>query len=236
MRVLVVDDDPAFRSYVQLVLGDAVTCVEAIDTEDARKHLEQEDAPPCDAILLDVRLPRETGWEFVADLRKRGVRLPVILISALDSAEERIRGLHLGADDYLTKGVAPEELLERLQAVVRRYAAMGSIVFADIRMDRRKRAVWIRDEPTKLSSREFDVLSVLLQRPGKVVTRAELLREVWNITIPPGTNVVDVHMARLRRRIARSEGATIEAVRQQGYRLVRRRGAEEKEKKEEATS
>jgi DNA-binding response OmpR family regulator len=143
----------------------------------------------------------------------------VIFVTARDSVEERVKGLSLGADDYIIKPFAFDELQARIAAVLRRRSALQTVEYADLRIDLVRRSVWRAGRPIDLSPREFDVLRFLLSRSGRVVSRADLLREVWRISFDPGTNVVDVHIARLRRKLERQGPALLHTVRGEGYML-----------------
>jgi two-component system copper resistance phosphate regulon response regulator CusR len=220
MRVLVVDDDPKLRSYVSAGLRESgMQCEAAADAREALEILDRTRAEPFDVILLDVMMPGRDGWELLHDLREAGRETPVMFVTARDAVEERVKGLQLGADDYIIKPFAFDELLARIQAVVRRRQAMGPVEYSDLRIDLARRAVWRSGKPIDLSPREFDLLRVLLARRERVVSRPELLHEVWGIDFDPGTNVVDVHVARLRRKLERQGPPLVRTVRGEGYML-----------------
>ncbi len=221
MRLFVVDDDPKFRAYVSAGLEQSGNeCETAPDGGAALERLSQPGLPGFDMILLDVMMPVKNGWEFLHEIRERGRETPVIFVTARDSVEERVKGLRLGADDYIIKPFAFEELLARIDSVVRRRKSLGPIEHGDLRLDLAHRSVQRGGHKVDLSPREFDLLRVLLTQPEHVFTRAQLLHEVWGIDFDPGTNVVDVHVARLRRKLEHTGGSVIQTSRGEGYRIA----------------
>jgi DNA-binding response OmpR family regulator len=220
MRILIVDDDPKLRSYVCAGLAQSgIEGVAAADGESALSVL-QSDARGFDMILLDVMMPALSGWELLHDLRERGRETPVIFVTARDSVEERVRGLRLGADDYVIKPFAFQELLARIEVVLRRRKQLPPIQVADLRLDLARRSARRGEQPIELSPREFDLLLALSRAEGRVLSRAELLREVWGIDSEPSTNLVDVHIGRLRRKLDAHGAPLIQTVRGEGYRLA----------------
>lgn len=220
MRILIVDDDPKLRSYVSAGLAQSgIEGVTAPDGESALSVL-QADARGFDMILLDVMMPALSGWELLHDLRERGRETPVIFVTARDSVEERVRGLRLGADDYVIKPFAFQELLARIEVVLRRRKQLPPIQVADLRLDLARRSARRGEQPIELSPREFDLLLALARAEGRVLSRGELLREVWGIDSEPSTNLVDVHIGRLRRKLDAHGTPLIQTVRGEGYRLA----------------
>jgi two-component system copper resistance phosphate regulon response regulator CusR len=220
MRILIVDDDPKLRSYVCAGLQQAgIEGVPAPDGESALRVL-QEDTRGFDLILLDVMMPALSGWELLHDLRERGRETPVIFVTARDSVEERVRGLRLGADDYVIKPFAFQELLARIEVVLRRRKQLPPIAVADLRLDLARRNARRGEHSIDLSPREFDLLLALARAEGEVLSRAELLRQVWGIESEPSTNLVDVHIGRLRRKLDAHGPPLIQTVRGEGYRLA----------------
>jgi DNA-binding response OmpR family regulator len=221
MRCLVVDDDPKFRSYISSGLQQSgIECRTASDGAAALEVLESPGEAPFDLILLDVMMPVKSGWELLHDLREKGRETPVIFVTARDAVEERVRGLKLGADDYIIKPFAFEELLARIDAVIRRRQSLPPLRLGELELDLGRRLARLGGNTIELSPREFDVLRWLVQHPERVVSRAELLREVWGIDFDPETNVVDVHVARLRRKLDAPGRALIQTVRGEGYRIA----------------
>ncbi len=218
MRCLVVDDDPKFRSYVSSGLEQwGIACQTAPDGAAALEVLDQVGEGAFDLILLDVMMPVKTGWELLHDLRERGRETPVIFITARDTVEERVKGLKLGADDYIIKPFAFEELLARIDAVIRRRQSLPPLEYADLQLDLGRRLALRGGKKIELSPREFDVLRWLVMHHDRVVSRTELLHEVWGIDFDPETNVVDVHVARLRKKIDKHGRPLIQTVRGEGY-------------------
>ena len=220
MRILIVDDDPKLRSYVCAGLGQSgIESVPAPDGETALAVL-AEDTRGFDLILLDVMMPAISGWDLLLDLRQRGRETPVIFVTARDSVEERVRGLRLGADDYIIKPFAFQELLARIEVVIRRRKALPPVEVGDLRLDLARRNARRGEHSIDLSPREFDLLLALARAEGEVQTRTELLREVWGIEGEPSTNLVDVHIGRLRRKLDAVGTPLIQTVRGEGYRLA----------------
>jgi DNA-binding response OmpR family regulator len=218
VRVLAVDDDPRLRETVRRGLEAAGhACTTAADGEGARQALQQ---GPFDVILLDVMMPEEDGWQWLDALRATGNSTPVIFVTARDAVSERVRGLEAGADDYLIKPFAFDELLARMAAVVRRHGASQSLVRGPLVLHPTTRLVELDGQRLELSPREFELLLALARARGHVVARPQLLREVWGIDFDPGTNTVDVHVARLRRRLGPRGAALLRTVVGEGYRLV----------------
>jgi len=220
MRVLVVDDDPGFLRYATLALDEArIEYVAVPDARAAWETLEKHSAGHFDVILLDVEMPGIDGWDFLKELRARDIQVPVIFVTGHDAVEQRIKGLRLGADDYIIKPFEFEELVARLEAVLRRHAS-AQIEVGDLKLDLAHRRLERAGEEIDLSPREFELLLALALARGRVLSRKELLREVWRLEFEPGTNVLDVHMTRLRKKLGHRGGSPIETVRGQGYRLV----------------
>jgi two-component system OmpR family response regulator len=221
MRVLVVDDDPDFRSYVLAGLKRAgIESEGASDGLMAKELLDRVGVEPFDLILMDVKMPGQSGWDLLLEMRELGRETPVIFLSGLDSVEERVKGLRLGADDYVAKEFDFDELVARIGAVIRRRRSLAPIEYADLKLDLSKRTAWRGGQQIVLSPREFDLLRTLVSRAGQVVKRSDLLREVWSLDIDPQTNVVDVHVARLRRKLDGHGVPLIQTVRGEGYRIA----------------
>jgi len=179
-----------------------------------------------DLLLLDLTLARssraphsESGWAVLEEQQAAGSPIPTIILSGSEGIEERVRGLELGADDYIVKPVTGRELLARVRAVSRRYDGARRFGIHDLRVDVVRRTIMRAGEEVHLSPREFDVLLALASAKGRPVTRSELLEEVWGIDFDPETNVVEVQIARLRRKLGRSAPTLIHTVPGQGYRL-----------------
>ncbi|MDF1799526.1 MAG: response regulator transcription factor [Planctomycetota bacterium] len=221
MRVLIIDDDPAFRELSAVALDAAGYQMESADNASSGLELLQSHpAGHFDAVLLDVQMPGASGWDLLFKIREAGNEVPVLFISGLADVEDRVKGLRLGADDYLTKPVEYEELIARIESVVRRRLALPTIEFGVLSFDPVRRVVKYSGKVVDLSPREYDLLLYLAQAGGEVVSRKSLLEDVWNMPFDPGTNVVNVHINRLRRKLDRCGPPVIETVRGEGYRAV----------------
>jgi DNA-binding response OmpR family regulator len=220
LRVLIVDDDAAFRRWSSLALSEAGVEDVAVPTvTEAREALEKAKDRPFDVILLDVELPGTKGFEFLEQLRAEGNQIPVVFSTVHETLEERVHGLDLGADDYLVKPVEFSELVARLRAVLRRSLRTRKMKLGDFVLDLDARRVEREGRPIFLSPREFDLLWVLIQARGRPVSREELLRRMWGGIVYGQSNVVEVHVSRLRRKLERAGGPTIETVHGSGYRV-----------------
>jgi two-component system copper resistance phosphate regulon response regulator CusR len=219
MHILIVDDDAELRAHIRNGLAErGIHCSEAVDGEQALRALAERKSG-FDLILLDVMLPARSGWDLLQAIRSAGHETPVIFVSALDAVEERVKGLQLGADDYVVKPFALDELVARIETVLRRYAALVPVGMGDIKLDIARRRVTVAGNLVEVSPREFDLLLALVRAQGGVLSRADLLRDVWGIEHEPGTNLVDVHVGRLRKRLEPYAPGAIRTVRGQGYRL-----------------
>jgi two-component system alkaline phosphatase synthesis response regulator PhoP len=202
-RLLLVEDEPG----LVLTLTDRLTregyAVES--TGDGESALERATAEGFDLILLDVMLPRLGGFDVLRDLRKRNIETPVIMLTARGQVVDKVVGLKLGADDYVTKPFEMVELLARIEAKLRRaplvpHPAEGH-QFGDVRVDFRRAEVTKGGAPLELSAREFQLLRYFIEHRGATLTREELLNEVWGYNAMPSTRTVDVHVAWLRQKI-----------------------------------
>jgi len=202
-RLLIIEDEPG----IVLTLSDRLTregyAVES--SGDGESGLERATREPFDLILLDVMLPRLGGFDVMRELRKRGIETPVIMLTARGQVVDKVVGLKLGADDYVTKPFEMVELLARIEAKLRRqpvaiHPAEGH-QFGDIRMDFRKAEITKAGAPLDLSAREFQLLRYFVEHRGATLSREELLNEVWGYNSMPSTRTVDVHVAWLRQKI-----------------------------------
>ena len=217
-RVLVVEDDAEVSaSLCALLSGDGYAPVVARSVAEARAA----NAPEFDVVLLDWRLPDGEGIDFLKELRKTS-DVPVLMVTARVEVIDRVLGLEIGADDYVTKPVEPRELLARVKARLRGRAkeapAPRVVELHEIRVDLYAREVTFRSEPVSFTKMELSLLVFLMQNPGRVFSREELLNQVWGFERSPTTRTVDTHVAVLRSKL-RPE--LFESVRGIGYRLVR---------------
>jgi two-component system OmpR family response regulator len=220
MRVLVVEDDLKMASLLRRGLrADGMAADVAIKGEDA---IWMAGSTEYDAIVLDVMLPGLDGLQVCAKLREQGVWAPVLLLTARDAIEDRVRGLDTGADDYLTKPFSFDELFARLRALVRRgpieHAAILQV--GDLCLDPASKRVWRGEVDISLSAKEHALLETFMRRPGQVLDRFQLLEHAWDYDYENRSNIIDVYVRHLREKIDRPFGAdTIETVRGAGYRL-----------------
>jgi two-component system response regulator MprA len=222
MRILVVDDERAVRESIRRALELEGYEVElAADGEEALDRLASE-APDPDALVLDVLMPRVDGLEVCRRLRRAGNRLPVLMLTARVEVENRVEGLDAGADDYVTKPFALEELLARLRALLRR-TADGSgepLRFEDLELDPRTREVSRGGEPIELTRTEFALLELFLLNPRQVLTRSLIFERVWGYDFGASSNSLDVYIGYLRRKTeAGGKPRLIQTVRGVGYAL-----------------
>ena len=172
-------------------------------------------------VILDIRLPGIDGFDVARLVRSRS-DVPILMLTARDEEPDRVAGLELGADDYLTKPFSPRELVARMKAVLRRTdgrRAEDVLTLEDVVLDRNAREVSVEGRAVELTTKEFDLLATLIENPGVVVSRDQLLDRVWGMTYPGGTRTVDVHVAQLRRKLGKPE--LIRTVRGAGYKTVR---------------
>jgi DNA-binding response OmpR family regulator len=216
--VLLVEDEAAIADVVEMYLEQAGFRVRlAASANEAGKQLED---PTIDLVLLDLTLPDSDGVELFREIRRRRT-VPVIMVTARDAEADRVLGLELGADDYVTKPFSPRELVARVRAVLRRgdnagsEAVEGPIAAGDLRIDPGAREVTAAGSPVDLTRMEFDLLSYLLARPGRVLSRTHLLEAVWGYPGDVDSRTVDVHVAQLRRKLG--ELCPVRTVRGVGY-------------------
>jgi two-component system OmpR family response regulator len=220
VRVLIVEDDVKLASLIRRGLrDDGMAADVAIKGEDA---LWMAGATAYDAVVLDVMLPGLDGFEVCTRLRRDGVWSPVLMLTARDAVEDRVRGLDTGADDYLTKPFSMAELSARLRALARRGPVERPSVLevGDLRLDPASKRVWRDGADVALSPKEFALLETFMRRPGQVLDRFQLLEHAWDYEYENRSNVVDVYVRYLREKVDRPFGVdSIETVRGVGYRL-----------------
>ena len=220
MRVLIVEDDRRLAATLRRGLTEEGFSVDTV--EDGREAVEAADATPFDVIVLDVMLPGELdGFQACEEIRRRHVRTPVLMLTALDEVDNRVRGLEAGADDYLVKPFAFRELLARLRALTRRHLDdRGAVVHAgDVELDTSARTVHVRDVAVTLTAKEYAILEYLLHHRGRLLTREQIQDHVWNYDFEGESNIVEVFIGRIRRKLmAAGASDPITTVRGAGYR------------------
>jgi two-component system response regulator MprA len=228
MRILVVDDDTPVRDSLARTLR--FEGHEVDTARDGQQALDAVHAGEPDAMILDVSMPNLDGLQTCRQLRAEGILLPVLMLTARDSVGDRVAGLDAGADDYLVKPFALQELLARLRALLRRSlltaapapapapATDGILAFADIRLDERTREVWRGERALRLTRTEFSILEVFLRHPRQVLTRAALFEQVWGYDFGETSNSIHVYLGYLRRKLeAEGEPRLLHTVRGVGF-------------------
>lgn len=217
MRILVVEDEKKVAGFIKRGLSQEGY---AIDTaSDGMEGQELAEANKYDAIILDIMLPKKSGLEVLKDIKDRGVEAPVLLLTARDTVDDRVSGLNLGADDYLTKPFAFEELVARVKALLRRGGSASSVLqFEDLSLDPVTRKATKGDEEIELTLKEYALLEYFLRNPERVLSRAIIAEHVWDQNFDSETNVVDVYINHLRNKVDTDDSKKlIHTVRGVGY-------------------
>jgi two-component system, OmpR family, response regulator len=220
MKVLIVEDERKIAAFVRKGLEAQGFLIEVAANGDEGFLLAT--TRPYDAVVLDIMLPGKDGLSILRNLRERKNPLPVILLTARSELNERLEGLNLGADDYLTKPFHIEELIARLHAVTRRAGGnrQSMLAVADLTLNLLTREVSRAGQKLELTTREFSLLEHLMRSPGRVLTRVEITERVWDYHFDPGTNLVDVYIQRIRKKVDGDfPEKLIETIRGVGYRI-----------------
>ena len=224
MHILIVEDDARIVSFlVKGFSAEGYGSTVATDIRVASSLLSTELWPDPDVVLLDLGLPDGSGEEFLILLRQKLPALPVIILTARGQVEDKVRGLDLGANDYVTKPFAFAELLARVRAVARTSSQSSSheLVVGDLRLDLLTKLAWRAGRRIELAPREWAMLEMFMRNPTHVLSRSKILSQVWDFSFDPGSNVVDVYVGYLRRKLNRdSLKPLIVTVRGAGYRLM----------------
>ena len=221
MKILVIDDDPLIIEFVRRGLTeDGYTVDSAVS---ASEGLLCARLGNYDAVILDVGLPDTSGFAVAQEMRREGDATPILMLTARSGTENLVQGLDAGADDYLTKPFDLRELRARLRALTRRGGSTRTeeVIIGPLVLDRLSHEVRINDRALRLTPKEYRLLEYFMLRPGETVSRTELLEKVWEMNFDPQSNIVDVHVTRLRQKLKRYPAAPqLETVRGFGFRLV----------------
>jgi len=220
VHILFVEDEAKIANFVQAGLKEQGFVVDYCDNGDEgyTRALDNE----YDALVLDIMVPGKDGLSILKNLRRKGQNVPIILLTARNELDDRLEGLNLGADDYIAKPFFVEELVARIHAVVRRSAGdrQNLVCVGPIKLDRITREATCNQHIVELTTREFNLLEYLMRSPGRVFTRTQILEHIWGYDFNPNTNVVDVCVQRIRKKIDSIGGASwIESIRGVGYRF-----------------
>jgi len=220
MKILVVEDDERVARFIQRGLQEEGHAVDvAFDGEEGEFLGEVNEY---DLIILDVMLPKKSGITVCRELRERGVNTPILMLTARDAVEDKVRGLDAGADDYLTKPFAFEELLARVRALLRRGSEVKTPILkiADLELDPMRRRVVRAGKPIRLTSKEYALLEYMMRNPNRVLSRTRIAEHVWDMNFDPESNVIDVYISHLRAKIDKGfDKPLIHTIRGQGYML-----------------
>lgn len=219
MRILLVEDEEGVASFIRKGLEEEYYGVDL--ARSGREGLELALSNAYDMMLLDIMLPGMNGLEVLKTLRGKGVKTPVLLLTAIDELGSKVEGLESGADDYLTKPFAFSELLARVRALLRRTGeSVSEFSIADLKLDLLSRRVFRGEKEITLTPKEFAILEYLLRNKGAVLSRTQIIENIWGYNFDPNTNIVDVHIRYLREKIDKDfEPKLIHTVRGSGYLL-----------------
>jgi DNA-binding response OmpR family regulator len=222
MKILVVEDERKVARFVAMALIEqAYTVRIAASCAEARDALAES---PCDAVVLDLGLPDGDGLSLLAEWRKTGFREPVLILSARDAVEDRVRGLNLGADDYMAKPFSVDELVARVRSLLRRQTSGGKttvLTHRGLRLDLLARTLERNGELLELTTREFSLVELFFQNPGRVLTRTLIGEKVWEASYDLETNLIDVYVRRLRQKLELpGQPPLIKTIRGTGYQLM----------------
>ena len=219
MKILLVEDEPKTGDYLKQGLTEAGYLTDWVTDGPSGKH--QALSEHYDLIILDVMLPLLSGWQVLTDLRQAGLSMPILFLTAKDQVDDRVKGLELGADDYLVKPFAFSELLARIRTLLRRGLQQRDedlICVADLEMDVRRRRVTRSGRRIDLTAKEFALLELLVRRQGEILPRSLIASQVWDMNFDSDTNVIDVAIKRLRSKVDQGfNPRLIQTIRGMGY-------------------
>src|SRR3989344_951075 len=220
MRILVVEDEPKLNKGIVKGLKTRGYAVDFAFEGQAGENLAREN--PYDLILLDIMMPRRDGLTVCRNLRKDGITTPILFLTAKDAVEDKVTGLDEGADDYLVKPFSFEELTARIRSLLRRPNGMvaDTLVLDDLKLDTQAQRLTISDKEISLTTREYALLEYLLRNYDKVITREDILDHVWDNFYDSLSNVVDVHLKNLRKKLPKDYAKRIKTIRGKGYRIA----------------
>lgn len=220
MRILIIDDDQRFCDTVERGLVENLYAVDCVHNgEDGEYYAE---STPYDLIILDIMMPKKSGIEVCQSLRAKNVNTPILMLTAKDAIEDRVKGLDTGADDYLIKPFDFTELLARVRALLRRQgiSKTSEINIGALKLDTRTREVWWKEKPIDLTTKEYIILEYLMRQPNAVVTRTMIEEHAWDYEFDSVSNLVDVYIRRIRQKIDPEIGKKlIKTVRGAGYQI-----------------
>lgn len=224
MRILVIEDDDRIADFLTRALHAEGHNVTRLDSGNNAVPVVQNG--DFEFILLDLMLPGMTGLDVCQELRFRKIDTPIIMLTAMDSLEDVIHGLKMGADDYMTKPFDLDELMARIESVARRQRGSDTLnpqlCISDVQMNTDSKSVAVGGLDVSLTARELAILELLMSNPDKLFSRERILNNIWGINVDPLTNVVDVYIGRLRKKLGKDELPFIETVRGMGYRIDQR--------------
>ncbi len=218
MRILVIEDDPTVGQYIKRGIEEQRWAADLVTDGEAGEARAMSEA--YDLVILDMRLPKKSGLDVLNALRGRGFERPILILTAQDATDAKVTALRAGADDYVTKPFAFEELLARVEALARRPRAIASptVTVGDLTLDQATRDVRRAGEPIDLTPKEYAVLEYLMRHPGRVMSRTLITEYAWGYNFDPGTNIVDVVINHLRKKVDAAHGKKlITTVRGVGY-------------------
>ena len=220
MKILLVEDNRTLASSIIKNLKDEGCIIDYAFDGSAGENMAY--VNEYDAIVLDIRLPVQDGWQTCSNLRNNGCQTPIILLTALDDITDKVRGLDCGADDYMTKPFSPMELAARLRALARRPRSTRNIIleYKGIRLDPAKQQVWFRTETIELNSKLFLLMKLFIENPGKVISRQRIFASLWDMNSEPQSNIIEAHIRLLRRKLEmHTKEHSIRTIRGSGYRF-----------------